>query len=238
MSHTARNNANTSSGLPSLKTLSDSGSNQATKDAGEGDAARSMGAVLAVPMPMPMSLPASCPPPSSEATKGGDAEEENDDFGCCSSPFAARAEASDAGIAPKSASVVGQWNIKEEEVTTLPERHPLERTAVFVPHSEAREVATRAAEALAERCSSAVYDNAKAKATCQSRDGVGFRVRMYRGRGKFNHGVIVEVQRWDGFSPSFHMDALAILDAVEGKKKTTLPNLPLDAPMYATWVMG
>jgi len=38
---------------------------------------------------------------------------------------------------------------------------------------------------------------------------------MYYGRGDYNHGVIVEVQRRSGWSPSFQQDVFAILETAE-----------------------
>jgi hypothetical protein len=111
------------------------------------------------------------------------------------------------------------WDLRD--VPTLPEFHPLERTAVFVPSAYADGVAERICRVLRERSIEATYDNAKAKARCVTAEGVDFRIRMYRGRGKFSHGIIVEVQRRFGSSINFHSDTMAILDAAEGK--TPLP---------------
>jgi len=117
---------------------------------------------------------------------------------------------------------------KFQDVPALPEFHPLERSAVFVPHCDAPEVGRRVAEVLKARSISAVYDDKKAKAKCVTEDNVEFRVRLYRGRNKFSHGVIVEVQRRFGFSPVFAGDMYAILDAAEGKPPApeTLPLIP------------
>ena len=137
-----------------------------------------------------------------------------------------------------SAHAIPQWNISNDQVPTLPQRHPLEMTAVFVPRiSNASEVATRVSLAL-ERYGASVsaYNNSKAKASCMSSGGVDFRVRLYRGKDKFAHGIIVEIQRSYGFSPDFHFDALAILDEVEGRMTPTPKpklGLPENAPRYA-----
>uniref|UniRef100_A0A7S4JK64 Uncharacterized protein n=1 Tax=Odontella aurita TaxID=265563 RepID=A0A7S4JK64_9STRA len=117
---------------------------------------------------------------------------------------------------------------KFDDVPTLPEFHPLERTAVFAPHSNAPEVGRRVADVLRARSIATVYDDKKAKAKCITEDNVEFRVRLYRGRNKFSHGIIVEVQRRFGFSPSFAGDMYAILDAAEGKLPAlkTVPLIP------------
>ena len=107
------------------------------------------------------------------------------------------------------------WNLPA--VPTLPEFHPLERTAVFVPQVAPSIVAQRISDILRDRSIEASYDNDKAKARCVTTDGVNFRVRLYRGRNRYSHGIIVEVQRRFGSSIHFHSDVKAILDAAEGK---------------------
>mmetsp|Transcript_67870 Transcript_67870/g.196408 ORF Transcript_67870/g.196408 Transcript_67870/m.196408 type:complete len:398 (-) Transcript_67870:28-1221(-) len=99
----------------------------------------------------------------------------------------------------------------------LPEFHSVERTAVFVPHSTPSLVASRISDLLRERSIQATYDDEKAKVKCVTVDGVDFRVRLYRGRNEYSHGIIVEVQRRFGFSIHFHDDTQAILDAAQGK---------------------
>jgi hypothetical protein len=107
---------------------------------------------------------------------------------------------------PKSAYV---WDLKE--VPTLPEFHPLERTADFVTTNDPSEVTKRVSKVLWERSIEAKYDNEKAKVKCVSPEGVEFRVRLYRGRGVWSVGVIVEVQRRSGSSPNFGDHVKAIL---------------------------
>lgn len=109
----------------------------------------------------------------------------------------------------------GRWNLVD--VPVLPEYHPLERTAVLVPHSSPSQVSTRISDVLRDRSIEAFYEDEKAKVKCTTADGVDFRVRLYRGRGEFKHGIIVEVQRRFGVSVNFHADTMAILDAAQGK---------------------
>jgi hypothetical protein len=106
---------------------------------------------------------------------------------------------------------------KLHDAPSLPEFHPLERTAVFVAKISAGEVAKRVSEVLRDRSIEATYDNMKAKAKCRTADHVDFRVRLYRGRNQYSHGIIVEVQRRFGSSSTFHEDTTAILDAAQGK---------------------
>ena len=107
------------------------------------------------------------------------------------------------------------WMLYDAPV--LPEFHPLERSAVFVPRSQALEVAQRISDVLRDRSISATYDNVKAKASCSTPEQVEFRIRLYRGRKQYSHGIIVEVQKRFGSCLSFHDDTTAILEAAEGK---------------------
>ena len=130
--------------------------------------------------------------------------------------------------APASKSFV--WEL--HDVAPLPEFHPLERTAVFIPHALPIKVSERISEVLRERSIEATYDDEKAKVKCITSDGVDFRIRLYRGRGSFDHGIIVEVQRRFGTSNSFHKDVDAILGAAQGIVTPTpstmsCSNLPL-----------
>jgi len=107
------------------------------------------------------------------------------------------------------------WNL--HTVPTLPEFYPLERTAVFVPDTSIETIAPRIATILRERSIEATYDDAKAKVRCMTNEGVDFRVRLYRGRGHFSNGIIVEVQRRFGSGSAFYAETKAILNAAEGK---------------------
>ena len=122
-----------------------------------------------------------------------------------------------------------QWSLAE--APTLPEFHPLERTAVFVPNTQAPTVSARISDVIRERSIEASFDDNKGRARCVTSDGVDFRVRLYRGRGQYSHGIIVEVQRRFGTSINFHSDTKAILDSAEGKTpmppSTKPENLPL-----------
>ena len=111
----------------------------------------------------------------------------------------------------------GAWRL--ERIPSLPDFYPLERTSVFVPNVlHPSDVAMRISDILRERSIDAIYDSDKAKAQCTTMEGVEFRVRLYGGRGEYNHGVVVEVQRRFGTSNSFYNDTMAILNAAEGKK--------------------
>jgi hypothetical protein len=101
-------------------------------------------------------------------------------------------------------------------VPTLPEFHPLERTAVFVRYSTPSTLSSRIANVLRELSIESSFDDSKAKVRCVTSEGVDFRIRLYRGRGEFRHGIIVEVQRRFGGGLNFHNETKAILEAAEG----------------------
>lgn len=122
-----------------------------------------------------------------------------------------------------------QWLLPD--APTLPEFHPLERTAVFVPSTDASIVSGRISDVLRDRSIEASFDDTKGRARCVSADGVDFRVRLYRGRGQYNHGIIVEVQRRFGTSINFHSDTKAILDSAEGKTPSPPPSKPATLPL-------
>jgi len=100
-------------------------------------------------------------------------------------------------------------------VPVLPEFHPLERTATFVPNTAPAVIASRISDVLRERSIEAKYEIGKAKVKCKTSEGVDFRIRLYRGRGGYNHGIIVEVQQIFGTSFVFHNDTQAILNGVQ-----------------------
>jgi len=112
-----------------------------------------------------------------------------------------------------------KW-VNERSLPTLPPFHPLERTAVFLPDmaSHPTDVACRIVECLKTMSITVTYDSVKAKAKCTTSDGyVEFRIRLYRGRNLYSHGVIVEVQRRYGFSLEYMQIVRNILDVAEGK---------------------
>jgi hypothetical protein len=122
-----------------------------------------------------------------------------------------------------------QWSLPD--APTLPEFHPLERTAVFVPHTDASVVSGRISDVLRDRSIEASFDDTKGRARCVTADGVDFRVRLYRGRNQYSHGIIVEVQRRFGTSINFHSDTKAILDSAEGKTPSPPPTKPATLPL-------
>jgi len=116
----------------------------------------------------------------------------------------------------KMAANVSPFSWKLSAVPVLPNCHPLEKTATFVPNAMPAQIASRISDVLRERSIEAIYENGKAKVKCTTSEGVDFRIRLYRGRGRYNHGIIVEVQRRFGFSLDFHSHIQAILRGAKG----------------------
>lgn len=109
------------------------------------------------------------------------------------------------------------WNVWERDVPTLPSFYPLEQSAVYVPQASVSTLTTRITSILKGLSTVVSYDSKNAKADCRSKSHVEFRIRLYRGRGECDQGIIVEVQRRAGFDFSYYQDVRAILDAVQGK---------------------
>lgn len=109
-----------------------------------------------------------------------------------------------------------RWRLSD--IPTLAEYHRVERTAVLVDYAadNPSQVTSRISDVLRDRSIEAEYDNDKAKVKCMTPDGVDFRIRLYRGRGQYSHGIIVEVQRRFGTSINFLAETRAILDAAQG----------------------
>lgn len=131
-------------------------------------------------------------------------------------------------------SSFSRWNVRDHNVPNLPSFYPLEKSAVFVPHASAPILSARIANVLQVRSIAASYDAQTAKVDCVSKYQVEFRIRLYRGRAEYNHGIIVEVQRRAGFDLSYTNDANAILDAAEGKSNNMecSGGLPSTLPYY------
>lgn len=107
------------------------------------------------------------------------------------------------------------WIIPEGSLKPVPEFYPLEQSAVFVEGDIPADIAARISDCFRYRSIAVTYSDKKPKAKCKTMDGVEFVVMMYYGRGDYNHGVIVEVQRRSGWTPSFQQDLFAILETAE-----------------------
>merc|ERR1712194_88755 len=120
--------------------------------------------------------------------------------------------------APNVLPSSSEWNVHDCHVRALPLFYALEKSSVFVPQASAKSISTRITAVLQARSAVVSYDAQNAKADCVSKSNVGFRIRLYRRRGeKCQNGIIVEIQRREGFDLSFTRDVFAILDAAAGK---------------------
>merc|ERR1712071_129755 len=107
------------------------------------------------------------------------------------------------------------WIIPEGTLKPVPEFYPLEQSAVFVEGDVPADIAVRISDCFRYRSIAATYSDKKPKAKCKTMDGVEFVVQMYYGRGDYNHGIIVEVQRRSDWTQSFQQDLFAILETAE-----------------------
>ena len=103
---------------------------------------------------------------------------------------------------------------------------------MFAPQATAPILAARVPAALQARSIVSNFDAKNAKVDCVSKAHVEFRVRLYRGRGEYSHGLIVEVQRRMGFDLSYSQDVFAILDAAEGKANAQDFSIGMTTPIY------
>jgi len=118
------------------------------------------------------------------------------------------------------------WKLKYAPFVP-PFGHPLEPTAIFVPHTNVNTIAQRVSSILQERNIQATYRKSRAK--CLTLDNVEFNIFLYQGKNEYIHGIIVEMQRWSGNSAAFYEDTRAILNGAKdehhlatGKKTSSL----------------
>lgn len=125
------------------------------------------------------------------------------------------------------------WPVTVSTIPSLPSlNYPLEKTSVHIPSQQILSpsiISQRIVSILQQRSISATYDTSNAKVDCITKTNVEFRIRLYnnnKGRtittGDNNnnqHGIIVEIQRRNGFNLSYMKDVHAILDAAVGGKK-------------------
>jgi hypothetical protein len=124
---------------------------------------------------------------------------------------------------------------KFTDIPTLPDFCPLESTAVLVTNVTPESLSARITDILRKLSIESEYRSSKVK--CLTNDGVEFRIFLYRGKGRFSDGFIVEVQRRWGFSRNFGAICKSILQAVkeqtfdEEGPATHCPMLPLPTPV-------
>ena len=136
--------------------------------------------------------------------------------------------------APTTTSTSPFSPVSVSTIPSLPSlNYPLEKTSVYIPSQQILSpsiISQRIVSILQQRSISATYDTSNAKVDCITKTNVEFRIRLYnnnnnKGRtitGDNNnnqHGIIVEIQRRNGFNLSYMKDVHAILDAAVGGKK-------------------
>lgn len=107
------------------------------------------------------------------------------------------------------------WNVVNGSLKCVPDHYILERTSRFIGDTTASVISARISGCLRARSIETSFNSDKAKVKCRAMDHVKFIVRLYSGRGAYNHGVIVEIQKRSGSGPGFMKDCTAILDAAE-----------------------
>eukprot|EP00591_Stephanopyxis_turris_P000544 CAMPEP_0195508042 /NCGR_PEP_ID=MMETSP0794_2-20130614/1353_1 /TAXON_ID=515487 /ORGANISM="Stephanopyxis turris, Strain CCMP 815" /LENGTH=373 /DNA_ID=CAMNT_0040634897 /DNA_START=65 /DNA_END=1186 /DNA_ORIENTATION=+ len=110
----------------------------------------------------------------------------------------------------------GTWILPVGSVQPVPMYYLLEHTSKFIQSSSSSDIAIRISECLRNLSISACYHDKKAKAKCRTDERVEFRIRIFSGIDQFVPGIIVEIQRRNGYSMAFHKDCCAILRAAEG----------------------
>ena len=133
----------------------------------------------------------------------------------------------DSEIAPRL-----MWSSQLLDASVLPVlpsvNHPLEKSSVTVKDVSPCTIATRIQRVLQRRSIAASYPSPH-KAHCMSSTQVEFCIFLYR-QNSDQDGIIVEVQRRDGFDVSYMADVYAILDAASGKEQQQ--NEVSSWPMY------
>jgi len=117
---------------------------------------------------------------------------------------------------PTLSSTPLTWDLKVAPMVP-PFGNPLEPTSVFVSYVDAHDISNTISRVLQERNIEVEYS--KHEAECITSDHVEFSVFLYSGKEEYSHGIIVEVQRFNGNSSAFYEDCEAILDAVRDRNE-------------------
>jgi hypothetical protein len=138
-------------------------------------------------------------------------------------------------LAPKAAPQRPMWSSLLHDVSVLPVlpsvNHPLEKSSVTVKGVAPSLIATRIEGALQRRSIAASHPSPH-KVECMSSAYVEFCIFLYRQSSSEQDGIIVEVQRQDGFDVSYMADVYAILDAASGKDDKEQHQENSSWPMY------
>mmetsp|Transcript_917 Transcript_917/g.1780 ORF Transcript_917/g.1780 Transcript_917/m.1780 type:complete len:454 (-) Transcript_917:83-1444(-) len=139
-------------------------------------------------------------------------------------------------LAPEPATQRPMWSSLLYDVSVLPilpsVNHPLEKSSVTVKGVSPSLIATRIQGALQRRSIAASHPSPH-KVQCISSGHVEFCIFLYRqNKNSEQDGIIVEVQRRDGFDVSYMTDVYAILDAASGKDEKEQHQEDSSWPMY------
>jgi len=107
------------------------------------------------------------------------------------------------------------WNVTK--LKTLPEDYDLARTSRFITNTNVSTICSRIVTCLRNLGVVIDYDSEEAVVRCETQYFVKLCINLYRGKGNFSHGIIVEVKRTLGGCIEFMADCRAILKAAEGK---------------------
>jgi len=113
----------------------------------------------------------------------------------------------------KSESTI--WNVSHNSLNFVPRYIKLARTHVFLANTDASIVTKRLSDCLRKLSLHASFNDNQAMAECESKDSTKFIIQLYRGRGSYEHGVIVEVQRMFGCCIKFMKICRSLLQAAK-----------------------
>lgn len=105
-----------------------------------------------------------------------------------------------------------------QKVDEVPYDYSIARTSRLITNTNVDEICKRITRVLKKSGIKAEYDAARAVAKCETSYFVKFNVRLFRGKGKFSDGTIVEVRRTYNSSLEFMADCRSILNAAQGVK--------------------
>jgi len=136
---------------------------------------------------------------------------------------------------PKAAPQRPMWSSLLHDVSVLPVlpsmNYPLEKSSVTVKSVAPSLIAANIQGALRRRSIAASYIYPH-KVLCTTSAHVEFFIFLYRLSDSEKDGIIVEVQRQDGFDVSYMADVYAILDAASGKDNKEQHHEDSSWPMY------
>ena len=117
-------------------------------------------------------------------------------------------------------NISNQWEIKE--LKEAPEGYMIARTSRFIRDIALVMICTRIVTILKKIGLMTEYDSINATAKCQTLNFMKIHVNLYRGKGRFSDGIIVEVKKMSRGGFELMKDIRSILNAVEGKRESEM----------------